>query len=463
MLHIILLLACVGADIEVHHTDDLQRAVTDQPPGTTIRVAAGRYELTQPLRLKSGMTLAGSGMNSTVLTHAPAWRPSTSTLPDPEMKTKGMDTDAFLICIENKAADVSISDLTLDGPAMHGAIYGFGITRLQLQRLQIQNTLWTGVRTFGLRHSRIADCTFLDAGGRWKRGGQPGTDGGITGGAIFSVWMSDTEICHNRFLRTTDAKERAFFGIKGRQGKRCRIHHNTIEANFSIEFPFENDEDMEIDHNVCLGAISIPKHAGGRVPPSGRTFHIHHNLMRAGYSIEFVRNAVEVDHNLFDFSVEKDGGNLISGFGKATASGPASFHHNLVNNPGRGVIWINEVFNNLSIHNNHVIARTTVTPRKEGLFGLHADMDDATLVIRDNIIECRGLSRPLLRRDVSAQATIENNQLINVSDTSRYANPATDAVRGLGQPLVFHCGVHGETHVQQWEHITRSAGDTTPE
>lgn len=438
----------------VETTAALLEAVTDAPAGTVIQMAAGRYELSAPLPLTSGLTLRGSGPD-TVVTHAESWRPSTDTLPDPEMKTTGMDTHAYLIRLENKAADVTIEDMTLDGPAMHGAIYGFGCSRLTLQRLRIQNTLWTGVRTFGLRESLITDCEFVDAGGRWKKG-QPGVSGGITGGAIFAVWMSDTRIAHNHFRRTNTDTQRAFYGIKGRQARRCRVDHNTIETNFSIEFPFENDEDNEIDHNVCYGAISIPKFAGGRVPDSGRTFHIHHNLMHAGYSIEFVRNGVEVDHNLFDFSVDKDGGNLISGFGKAAAAGPASFHHNLVSNPGRGVIWINEVFNNLSVYNNHIIARTTATPRTEGLFGLNAEMDDATLIIRDNIIECRGQARPLLRRDVTDKVTIENNRLVNVSDKSRYANPSTGAAMGPTAPLRFQCGVHNETTVNQWTVSTTS-------
>ncbi|MCR9198012.1 MAG: right-handed parallel beta-helix repeat-containing protein [Planctomycetaceae bacterium] len=450
-----------AAEQTVNTTETLVQAVDQATPGTTIRVAAGRYELAAPLTLTSGVTLCGSGPDTTVITHVSSWRPSTTTLPDPEMKTKGMDTTAFLICLANKAADVAIKDLTLDGPAMHGAIYGFGNSRLTIQGLRIQNTLWTGLRTFGLKDSLITDCEFVDAGGRWKKG-EPGVSGGITGGAIFSVWMSDTRISHNRFRRTTTAKERAFYGIKGRQARRCRVDHNTIEANFSIEFPFENDEDNEIDHNICYGAISIPKYAGGRVPESGRTFHIHHNLMHAGYSIEFVRNGVEVDHNLFDFSVDKDGGNLISGFGKAAADGPASFHHNLVSNPGRGVIWINEVFNNLSVYNNHIITRTTATPRTEGLFGLNADIDDATLVIRDNIIECQGLTRPLLRRDVSDRATIENNRLVNVSDTARYGNPTTGAPTGLTEPLRFRCGVHGETTVDQWT-VSATPADSQPE
>jgi len=242
-----------------------------------------------------------------------------------------------------------------------------------------------------------------------------------------------------------------FYGIKGRQGKRCRIHHNTIEVNFSIEFPFEGDEDVEVDHNVLHGTVSVPKYAGGPVPKSGRTFHIHHNWFRDSYSIEFVRNGTEIDHNLFDFDVKKDHGNLISGFGTAPAKGPASFHNNLVTNPGRGIVWINETFNNLEIRNNHIITRTTVTPRQDGLIGLNPGCDFKTITIRDNIIECQGQARPLLRCQASYGSVIRNNHLVNVSDTARYENPPTGQKAGLESPLEFECGVHGEFKVNGWE------------
>ena len=166
------------------------------------------------------------------------------------------------------------------------------------------------------------------------------------------------------------------------------------------------------------------------MPKSGGTFHIHHNWFRDSYSIEFVRNGVEIDHNLFDFDAKKDGGNLISGFGKAPAKGPASFHDNLVSNPGRGVIWINEVFDNLEIRNNHVIARTTATPRTDGLFGFNPGCDFKTITIRDNVIECQGQARPLLRNKESYGAAISNNVLTNVSDADRYANPKGDKPAG---------------------------------
>jgi hypothetical protein len=205
------------------------------------------------------------------------------------------------------------------------------------------------------------------------------------------------------------------------------------------------------DHNVCHGTISIPKYAGGPVPKSGRTFHIHHNWFRDSYSIEFVRNGIEISHNLFDFDVRKDHGNLISGFGQAAAKGPASFHNNLVSNPGRGIIWINEIYDNLEVRNNHIIARTTATPRKDGLFGFNPGCDFKTIVIRDNIIECQGQARSLLRNNQSYGAVIANNQLNNIADAERFTNAKREKRPGLEQPLKFECGVHGEFTVDGWQ------------
>lgn len=445
-------LLCGSATIAapVTTTESLVKAVRDGAEGSTIEVGPGTFKLDAPLEPKAGMTLKGAGMDKTIITHTASWKPSRKTLPDPEMRTKGMDTRAYLIRLQDKAAGIIISNMTLLGPQLHGAIFGFGNANLHLHHLRIQDTLWSGIRTFKMQ-AKIHDCEFIDAGGRWKRGGLPGVKGGITGGAIFAIWMADSEISHNRFVRTQMDKANEFYGIKVRQGKRCRLHHNTIEVNFSIEFPFENDEDVEIDHNVCKGTISIPKHAGGPVPKSGRTFHIHHNWLHNSYSIEFVRNGVEIDHNLFDFDVKKDHGNLISGFGRAPAKGPASFHNNLINNPGRGVIWINEPYSNLEIRNNHIITRTTVTPRKEGLFGFNRNCDFKTISIRDNIIECMGLARPLLRSDESYKSRISNNKLTNVSDTDRYKNMRADRPVGLTEPLKFKCGVHDEFIVDGWK------------
>lgn len=418
-------------------------------PGTVIEVAAGTFQLAAPLILKAGVTLKGAGMGKTIITHAPEWQANPATLPDPETNQQKFDRSGYLIHLADKAAGITVSQLTLTGPQLHGAIFGSGNAEPHLHDLHIADFMYAGIRTYSMRGAKIHDCTFVDAGMRWEKG-QPGINGGIVGGGVFIIWTQDSEIWNNRFLRTKTAPHEHYYGIKGRQGKRQRIHHNTIEVNFSIEFPFENDEDIEIDHNILHGTVSIPKHSGGPVPASGTTFHLHHNVFKNSYAIEFVRNGVEIDHNLFDFDAEKEGGNLISGFGKAGARGPASFHNNLVSNPGRGVIWLNEPYNHLDIHNNHIITRTTVTPRTEGLFGFNSKSDFATISLRNNIIECIGQPRPLLRSKEPTTAIVENNRFTNGSDHTLYSNPQTGAAQGLETPLSFICGVHGEVTVTGW-------------
>ena len=440
--------ALAGKPVET--VEALVAAVRDGEEGATIEVAAGTFVLDAPLEPKARTTIQGAGIDKTTLTGAAGWKPSTKTLPDPEMTTRGFDTRAYLIRLRDKAAGVTVSGMTLRGPQMHGAVYGFDNADLHLHHLRVRDTLWSGVRTFGMKGAKIHDCEFIDAGGRWERG-EPGVKGGITGGAIFAVWTADSDIGHNRFVRTRAGAGEEFYGVKVRQAKRCRVHHNTIGANFSMEFPFENDEDVEIDHNVCDGTVSIPKHAGGPVPKSGRTFHVHHNWFRDSYAIEFVRNGVEIDHNLFDFDAKKDHGNLISAFGNAAAKGPARFHNNLVSNPGRGVVWMNEAFDNLEVRNNHVVARTTATPRLEGLFGFNPKCDFKTVTIRDNLIECEGQARPLLRAKESYLAVIENNTLTNVSDSDKFENPKAARPVGLEKPLKFACGVRDEFTIDGWK------------
>ncbi len=435
---------------KVSTTAELIAAVKDGADGETIELAEGKYELESTLELKGGMTLKGAGMDKTILTNSAKFKPATTTLPDPEMKLEGLDTNAYLIRLKRDTKGITIENLTLHGPQAHGAIFAWFHTDLHLHHTRIKETMWSGLRTFGMVNAKIHDCEFIDAGGRWDKG-KPGVKGGITGGGIFACWMSKCEIYDNRFLRTRAAREHEFYGLKVRQAKLCRIHHNTIEANFSMEFPFENDEDNEIDHNICHGTISIPKHAGGPVPKSGKTFHIHHNYFKDTYSIEFVRNGVEIDHNLFDFDTKHDHGNLISGFGNADAKGPAKFHNNMVSNPGRGVIWINEVFNQLEIRNNHIITRTTSTPRKDGLFGFNSKCDFKTITIKDNLIECEGQTRPLLRAKESYESIIENNTLTGVSDTDKFKNPKAERPIGLEKPLKFECGTKGELSVDGWK------------
>ena len=434
----------------VASVEALVTAAAEAKSGAVIELAAGTFRLTQPLDLKTGTSLKGAGIGRTTITHAAEWKANPATLPDTETDHEKFDRTGYLIRCANDARDITISAMTLTGPQMHGAIFGWANEGLHLHDLRLADFMYCGIRTFIMSKAKIHDCTFVDAGQRWEKG-KPGVKGGNTGGGIFAIWMSDTEIWNNRFLVTKTAPNEHYYGIKGREARRVRIHHNTIEAGFSIELPFEGDEDVEIDHNILHSAISIPKYAGGPVPKSGRTFHIHHNYFRDGYSVEFVRNGVEIDHNLFDFDAAGDGSNLISAFGDVAAKGPCIFHNNLVSNPGRGVMWMNEPYANLEVRNNHIIARTTKTPRTEGLFGFNEKSEFKSFRFSGNIIECVGMARPLFRNDASSAAVVENNRLTNVSDAARYANMSTGAQAGLEQPLKFACGVDGELTVDGWK------------
>jgi hypothetical protein len=445
----ILMIPSLGFAAPVTTTEELVKAVSKASGETTIELSAGTFDVPSQLLIKTGTTLTGAGPGKTIITSAPSFKGNPATLPDPEQNFKEFDRTGYLIQLEENATDITISELTLTGPNLHGAIFGWGNQKIHLHHLKIEDFMYSGFRSYDTRELKVHDCLFIDAGQRWERG-EPGLKGGITGGGIFTFWLKDSEICNNRFLDTKPKPNLHYYGIKGRQAKRVHIHHNTIETNFSIEFAFENDEDVEIDHNICHGTISIPKHGGGPVPASGSTFHIHHNYFKNGYSIEYMRNGAEIHHNLFDFDPLKDGSNLISEFGNVPATGPTDFHNNLINNPGRGVIWMNAPYTGLTFRNNHVIARPTPTPRKEGLFGFNSESDFKTFTFKDNIIECIDLARPLFRNDESGQSNLSNNKLTNISDTSRYQNPATKTKAGLEAPLKFQCGMNGELTVDGW-------------
>ncbi len=445
----------------VSNVAELVNAVNNGPINDIITVNPGVYALTAPLKPRAGMTIQGAGAETTILTGAASWNPGTAALPEGGVTTSAINRNAYLFSFADSTVNVKILDMKLSGPQLHGALFGYNCDGLELAHLTVQDFLWSGVRTFSMDNANIHDNQFIDAGGRWQTGGVPGTTGGTTGGAIYVTWMNTSQIWNNRFDRTTTAPERNFYGIKGRQGNNSRIHHNTINVNFSIEFPHENDKYVEIDHNYMVGTVSIPKYGGGTVPAGGYTFHIHHNYFASSYALEWSRNGAEIDHNLFDFSTAKDVGNLITDFasGSDTAgNGPTLFHDNLIKNPGRGLFNSNGHLNdNFRFYNNHVIGNTTLTPRTEGMFGFPTATHFATVAITDNIFQFNGLARPLLRNSASSAATIANNTLINVSDSGNYANPDTGAVRGPTEPLLFAVGVNDGYTVDGWNLIVAPA------
>ena len=146
-------------------------------PGAVIELAAGTFALTEPLDLKTGTTLKGAGIGKTIITHAAEWRANPATLPDPETDHGKFDRTGYLIRCANDAKDITISAMTLTGPQMHGAIFGFANEGLHFHDLRIEDFMYCGIRTYamkrvsragrGLRQSR---CSRRGSGCRRGRG-----------------------------------------------------------------------------------------------------------------------------------------------------------------------------------------------------------------------------------------------------------------------------------------------------
>ena len=408
---------------------------------STIYMPEGVYDLAKTLNVNApGITFKGAGANRTTLQNANSFKVGTDELPDGETVFDSINQKAYLFALKPAANNVSFSNMTLSGADIHGAIFSGRNNGLRIKGLEFNDFLWSAVRLFDVRNAKIHNNVFIDAGG------QSNGDSGTTGGSIFATYLKNSEIYNNRISKTRQ-RDGNVYGIKGREFRNTRIYNNTINTNFAIELPFENDHFVEIDHNYLNGAISVPKFAGGDIPEDGFTFHIHHNYFTRSYSLEWARNGVEVNHNVFMFNPDKDGGNLVSNFGEEPSNGPTKFHNNLIVNPGRGVVWHEGIYNNFSFYNNEIIANQTKTPRTNGLFGFNKQTDFSTIAIKNNLIKVKGVPRPLMRNLESYGAVIENNELVNVSDTNKFDNPRTDAPLGLVEPLAFRVGAEDEFSV----------------
>jgi hypothetical protein len=436
--------ALQAATVNVNTVIELVDAVNNGAPGDTVQIAPGTYALSAAQRLtpRDGMTIRGAGIDQTVIRPVDSWDPGTDGLPNERDAGKAV-REAFLFNLEN-TGHVTISYMTTRADRLHGHMLLVSNRDTTLSHMKLIEGRWVGIQTFRQRGIVVHDCIFEDAGGkvRWM------------GGSIFQTGTQGGEYYNNHMYRTGDKK---YVGFKARgDEKNIRIHHNTVEIghDFSLEWPHQSCHFIEIDHNMFMMTLSIPKWQGGTVPEGGYSFWIHHNWLRRSYAIELARNGLSVDHNLFDFATDADYGNLLCDFGKQPVKGPIVFHDNRIKNPGRGLFWHRgpAAYREFRFYNNEVKAHTTITPRLEGFFGFSkGDNDYQTIEIRNNIIECIGIARPLFRQAQSYAAVVENNTLINVSDTDEYANPDTGDPRGLTDALNFCCGVNGEFEVTGWK------------
>jgi len=449
--------------VNVSNVSQLINAVNNGAQGDTISVAAGTYELTASLTPRTGMTIRGAGIANTILKPASSWNPGTKGLPYDPTNSGAVNISAYMFNLGGRDGDhlpdgndhISISDMTLDGrKQLQGAVFGFDANYLKIYNMYLHDYTFCGIRVISSTNLVVHDNEFINMA---IDGMDP-----EAGGIVFA-YLSNSEIYNNQFYFATHGvyygagvNAGNYFGIKGRQLRQSRIHHNTIMVHFAIELPFENDEDVEIDHNYMSGWISVPRDwDGGATPTSGVGFHIHHNYFSKGAILEYPRNCVEVDHNLID-NDRNEPGVLFTSQPSALMTGPTKIHDNLIKNPGMAIaeVW---QYNNFQFYNNHLISTPNAGNTWNGAlwdvcfkFSPSNEMDHRTCVFKDNIFDCSAFPRKLFWGGMGSDLIVQNNTMINVTDTANYSNPNTGAKRGPLAPLGFTCGTHGSYTVNQW-------------
>ena len=447
------------ADVSVSTVGELVAAVTNQPPGTTITLAAGVYELAAPLRLKSGMSLIGAGVGQTVVQNAATFAFLPAQWYGDDTNFEFSFPDRYLVNLGRDQADLTLRGMTLTGPGVHGAVYFVACANVTLTELEFRDFQWSAVRGYVGTNFTITNNRFTDAGGQSVN---PDGSFGSTGGSVFLTYLSNSLIENNRFGRSGTRLDNVY-GIKGREFRSNRVAYNTIRCGFAIELPFENDFYVDIENNYLDGAVSIPRYAGGVLPPTGNdpyTFRFRNNYFTESYSIEGPHNGLIVESNVFDFPANDDGGNLVSSFDPYSqtplAPGPITFRNNIVINPGRGIFWSDVVCNNLTFANNHIFANESIPSQfPEGLFSFRGyspaqggqATNFASISIANNIVEILGTPRALIRYNDAYAANLSNNLLANVSDRAVVPNTRSGALRGLQSLLAFNVGVQGEFSV----------------
>jgi len=436
--------------VEVKTPEELVEAVNNGKPNDFIRILPGVYKMKkdQQLKPKQGMTITGSGLGMTTLTAADDWDPGLEGLPAHEVDETKVNTDPYLFKIEN-TSDVKILNMTMTAPKLHGAIYAFNCQNLEFFKMKFHHFRWSSIYSFDITHFKVHNCLFYDAGGRVR----------WMGAAIFSNRTTYGEFYNNKITSSPD-NNNFFVGFKARGSSYCRIHHNTVHLSFRVfafEYMHSDHHHIEIDHNNFNSTMSLPGHNEEKIDEPGfYTFWVHHNYLSNSYAIESARSYMKFESNYFDFPLEHDGGHLYTEYARKGTEEHVIMRNNQMRNPGRALIWsAGGAYKNYRFENNHVKAHKTLTPRTEGLIHFVGRSDFETISIRDNIIECIGLARPMLDNDTITQVQFENNLLINISDTDKFENKQTTATQGLINPLRFKCGYKKEYVVDGWDIVHR--------
>ncbi|NJN26604.1 MAG: hypothetical protein HC819_11800 [Cyclobacteriaceae bacterium] len=436
-------------EIRVKNIEELIIGVNEGKEGDLIKVMPGVYEFKvgQQLQPKDGMIILGEDVELVTFTSHNTYKPGLEGLPANEVDQTKVNTEPYFFKLDN-VSDVKISNITLTSSELHGAIFANNCQLLEFSHLKVSDFVWSSILTYDIKGFKIHNCNFRDAGGdvRWM------------GAAIFSNRTINGEFFNNK-IYTTPGNNDKMVGFKAFGSDYCRIHHNTVDfayGGFSVEYMHGNNHYIEIDHNHFNGTLSIPSSGkGGDSIPGGYSFWIHHNYFSESYTLEGPRSYIIVDSNYFDFPIEKDNGRLYTDHDdhkRAEVYGHMFFINNQIKNPGRGIFWSKGGGDKFVYFlNNHVLANATLAKREGPLLHFNDGTDFSVIQIKNNIVECIGIARPLLNSEESRKsAVVENNVLINVVDINDIENPDTPLTSGISNPLNFRCGYKKEYLVEGW-------------
>ncbi len=229
----------VGADIEPKGRDSasLAAALQQAAPGDTVRLPVGTFEITEAVRLKSGVKLIGAGQDQTRLVYR-------GTQPSSLMRI-------------SECQDVEIAHLTLDGqdnPLVRDGMTGDNSRRLFIHHVTLCNVgkdspsfshgiLFSGHNPTcerGVTDSVISDCRFERIGLKAEYGG-----------GIRMQWGSARNRVERNVVRDTGRG-----GIFGDHSEELIIRHNQVSGSggegLGIEIwggcPRSLIEDNVVDH-----------------------------------------------------------------------------------------------------------------------------------------------------------------------------------------------------------------------
>lgn len=405
-----------------------------------IHVLPGTYIATRTAYPKNGIAIVGrqpEGPDVSRIMASPDW--PLKPLVDPEGH-EGMEE--YLIAASAKRPDgswhpvkgMTVSNLELCSDPKRritGAIYCRDGTGVKWQYLRVHDFRWNGLRCEFSKQVEIQHCHIEDASTEVL----PSREGGL----IRTRWLEDARIHHNRII----AKKTSGYGYKGGGHTKVRFDHNFVDTNyFAYESPFEDEFEVDLDHNYLTRCISIPRDSG--VDPKTKGFkygyRIHHNYLTDSYTIEGPRGYLEFDHNWVH--VENKGGRVYSHHG-AHSTGPIWIHHNIIENVAINLIWMNEGrIDNMNVVNNTIFC----ADNGHGSGAVLDAWSEERLNnwrFTNNILVC-AWSRPRglfpTERGVPDKIEARNNLLINVENAppGNFVNLPDGLPRAGQKPFPFY-------------------------